>query len=75
MDIRTTSLSYNFDSEGNTTSVTVSLSGQGGSDYINANMAVTAEDLTKDQTFDDLTKKDITTIARAKLAKATAVKE
>lgn len=72
MDIRTTSLSYNFDSEGNTTSVTVSLSGQGGSDYLNANMTVTAEDLTDGQAFDGLTMKDITTIARKKLAKATA---
>lgn len=73
MDIKVTALSYSFDNEGNTTSVTVSLSGQGGANYLTANMAVAAEDLTEGQTFDDLTKKDITTIARDKLAKSTAV--
>ena len=73
MNIKKTALTYNFDGDGNTASITVSLSGNEGADYLNANMTVTAEDLTDGQTFDDLTMKDITTIARAKLAKATAV--
>lgn len=75
MDIKKTALTYNFDGDGNTSSITVSLSGNDGADYLNANMSITAEDLTDGQTFDNLTVKDITTIARAKLAKATAVKE
>ncbi|UTC12358.1 hypothetical protein [Latilactobacillus curvatus] len=72
MDIKKTALTYNFDGDGNTTSITVSLSGNDGADYLNANIQVTPEDLTSGQTFDNLTMKDITTIARAKLAKATA---
>lgn len=75
MDIKKTALTYNFDGDGNTTSITVSLSGNEGADYLNANMTVTVKDLTDGQTFDNLTMKDITTIARAKLAKVTAVKE
>ncbi|WHQ77611.1 hypothetical protein QFC96_10605 (plasmid) [Latilactobacillus curvatus] len=75
MDIKKTALTYNFDGGGNTTSITVSLSGNEGADYLNANIQVTPEDLTSGQTFDGLTMKDITTIARAKLAKATAVTE
>ncbi|UTC12501.1 hypothetical protein [Latilactobacillus curvatus] len=72
MDIKKTALTYNFDGDGNTSSITVSLSGNDGADYLNANMTVTVKDLTDGQTFDGLTMKDITTIARKKLAKATA---
>lgn len=72
MEIKTTSLEYKFDTDGSTKSIAVSLTGNDGTDYINANMAVTTDDLGDGQTFDDLTKKDITTIAKAKLAKATA---
>lgn len=75
MDIKKTALTYNFDGDGNTSSITVSLSGNEGADYLNANMTMTAKDLTDGQAFDGLTMKDITTIARKKLAKATAVKE
>ena len=73
MNIKKTALTYNFDGDGNTSSITVSLSGNEGADYLNANMTVTAEDLTDGQTFDGLTMKTITTIAREKLAKSTAV--
>lgn len=72
MNIKKTALTYNFDGDGNTSSITVSLSGNEGADYLNTNMSVTAEDLIDGQTFDGLTMKDITTIARKKLAKATA---
>ncbi len=72
MDIKKTALTYSFDGDGNTTAIAVSLSGNDGADYLNANMQVTPEGLTNGQTFDDLTMKDITTIARTKLAKATA---
>jgi len=72
MNIKKTALTYNFDGDGNTTSITVSLSGNEGADYLNANIQVTPEDLTDGQTFDGLTMKDITTVARKKLAKATA---
>ncbi|MDG2979691.1 hypothetical protein KNP65_06990 [Latilactobacillus curvatus] len=71
MNIKKTALTYNFDGDGNTSSITVSLSGNDGADYLNANMQVTPEDLASGQTFDNLTMKDITTIARTKLAKAT----
>lgn len=73
MNIKKTALTYNFDGDGNTSSIMVSLSGNEGADYLNANMTVTAEDLTDGQTFDGLTMKTITTIAREKLAKSTAV--
>lgn len=72
MNIKKTNLTYNFDGDGNTSSIAVSLSGQDGADYLNANMSVNANDLTDGQTFDDLTMNDITKIARAKLAKAAA---
>ena len=72
MNIKKTALTYNFDGDGNTSSITVSLSGNEGADYLNANMSVTANDLSDGQTFDDLDSKEITTIARAKLAKAAA---
>lgn len=70
MNIKKTNLTYNFDGDGNTSSISVSLSGQDGADYLNANMSVNANDLTDGQTFDDMTMNDITKIARAKLAKA-----
>lgn len=73
MNIKKTALTYNFDGDGNTSSITVSLSGNDGADYLNANMSITVSDLTDGQTFDNLTMKDITTIARDKLAKSTAV--
>ena len=73
MDIKKTALTYNFDGDGNTSSITVSLSDNNGADYLNANMSVVAADLEDGQTLDDLGAKDITKIARAKLAKATAV--
>lgn len=44
MTIKKTALTYNFDGDGNTTAITVSLSGNEGADYLNANMTVTAED-------------------------------
>lgn len=72
MNIKKTALTYNFDDDGNTSSITVSLSGNEGADYLNANMSVTANDLADGQTFDDLDSKEITSIARAKLAKAAA---
>lgn len=72
MEIKKTALTYNFDNDGNTTSIAVSLSGNDGADYLNANMSVVAADLEEGQTLDDLGAKDITEIARAKLAKATA---
>ena len=75
MNIKKTALTYNFDGDGISSSIRVFLLGIDSADYLNANMTVTAKDLTDGQTFDDLTMKDITTIARAKLAKATVVKE
>ncbi|SPS04247.1 hypothetical protein [Latilactobacillus sakei] len=72
MNIKKTNLTYNFDGEDNASSITVGLSGNNGADYLNANMSVNADDLTDGQTFDGLTMNDITKIARAKLAKATA---
>lgn len=72
MDIKTNSLAYNFDSEGNTVSATVSFTGQEGSEYLNANMVVEKTDLAEGSNFDDLTKKEITILARKKLDAATA---
>ena len=74
LDIKITNINYNIDDDGNTRQIGTTFSGYEGSESVNANIPVTEEDLEKDVTFDDLTRKQIETIGRKKLAEITAVK-
>lgn len=76
MEIKTTSLSYNFDDNGVTASVQTSLSGNDGKgSYINANLRILDEELEDGKTFDDMTRKKLDTLFRQKLANMTKVQE
>lgn len=67
-------LNYNFDNNGNTSSINVSFSGSEGSNFVSATMVVTHDDLPKGvETLDDLNRKQIQELGRAKLAKYTAI--
>lgn len=60
MDLLNTSISYNIDGAGNTTSVIAGLRGEvEGRVTITANVTIYPTDLAKDETFDDLTKKEL----------------
>ncbi|WP_244452689.1 hypothetical protein [Lactiplantibacillus plantarum] len=60
MELLNTSISYNIDGNGNTTSVIAGLRGEvEGRATITANITIYPTDLTKDETFDDLTKKEL----------------
>lgn len=74
LDIKITNINYNIDDDGNTRQIGTTFSGYEGSESVNANIPVTEEDLEKDVTFDDLTRKQIEALGRKKLAEITAVK-
>lgn len=60
MELLNTSISYNIDGTGNTSSVIVGLRGEvEGRVTITANVTIYPTDLAKDETFDDLTKKEL----------------
>lgn len=73
MNIIVSGITYSFDNEGNTKSVAVSLTGSVSMDNLNAYVHLEQADLTSDQTFDDLSKKQIVVLAKKKLATYTAV--
>ena len=75
LDIKITNINYNIDDDGNTRQIGTTFSGYEGNESVNANVPVTEEDLEKDTTFDDLTRKQIEQIGRKKLAEITAVKQ
>ncbi|WP_311408384.1 hypothetical protein [Liquorilactobacillus uvarum] len=73
MDIIVTNLNYKLD-KGNTVSIGVSFQGSDSDfDNLNATLNLTSADLSGGKTFDDLSKKDIASIGRNKLAKLTAI--
>lgn len=74
LDIKITNINYNIDDDGNTRQIGTTFSGYEGNESVNANIPVTEEDLEKDVTFDDLTRKQIEALGRKKLAEITAVK-
>ena len=74
LDIKITNINYNIDDDGNTRQIGTTFSGYEGNESVNANIPVTEEDLEKDVTFDDLTRKQIEELGRKKLAEITAVK-
>ena len=75
LDIKITNINYNIDDDGNTRQIGTTFSGYEGNESVNANIPVTEEDLEKDVTFDDLTRKQIEALGRKKLAEITAVKQ
>lgn len=74
MQIKMSNLNYNFDNNGNTTSINISFSGNEGTNFISATMVVTPDDLPQGvDTLDDLNRKQVQTLGREKLAKYTAL--
>lgn len=73
MNIIVSGITYSFDSDGNTKSVAVSLTGSVSMDNLNAYVHLEQADLENEQTFDDLPKKQIVALAKKKLSTYTAV--
>lgn len=73
MNIIVSGITYSFDNEGNTKSVAVSLTGSVAMDNLSAYVHLEQADLESEQTFDDLSKKQIVALAKKKLAAYTAV--
>lgn len=74
MEIKMSNLNYNFDNNGNTSSINISFSGNDGSNYVSATMVVTTDDLPQGvNTLDDLNRKQVLSLGREKLAKYTAL--
>lgn len=68
MELLNTSISYNIDGAGNTSSVIAGLRGEvEGRVTITANVTIYPTDLAKDETFDDLTKKELSKRAMNKI--------
>ncbi|MBC6381866.1 hypothetical protein [Lactiplantibacillus plantarum] len=68
MNLLNTSISYNIDGAGNTSSVIAGLRGEvEGRVTITANVTIYPKDLAKDETFDDLTKKELSKRAADKI--------
>lgn len=74
MEIKMSNLNYNFDNNGNTSSINISFSGNENSNFVSATMVVTANDLPQGVTsLDDLNRKQVLSLGREKLAKYTAL--
>lgn len=68
MELLNTSISYNIDGTGNTSSIIAGLRGEvEGRVTITANVTIYPTDLAKDETFDDLTKKELSKRAMNKI--------
>lgn len=75
MDIKVNNLGYNFDNEGNTAGVSVGFSGNDNRNYLTATIVLEQKDIPADTTLDDLSKKQLTEIARNKLSEYAQVEE
>ena len=75
LDIKLTGINYQIDENGNTTQISTAFSGYDMGENINANMVISATDLEKDTTLDDLSRKQIETEGRKKLAETVAIKD
>lgn len=74
MEIKMSNLNYNFDNNGNTSSINISFSGNDSSNYVNATMVVDSKDLPQGvNSLDDLNRKQVQQLGREKLAKLTAL--
>lgn len=74
MEITLNRLAFQFDNNGNTSSVSVGLNGSEDSNAVSATLQITPSDLPSGKTLDDLTKADFGALAKTKLAGLTAVK-
>ncbi|EER75649.1 hypothetical protein [Weissella paramesenteroides] len=73
MDIKLTNINYRIDSTGNTSEIGTAFSGYVDNDSVNANMALRPADLEDGVTLDDLSRKQIESLGRKKLADTVAV--
>lgn len=67
--MKTTNIQYNFNEDGTTQSINVSMKLDASPNYVSASVELSASDLTDSKTLDDLTRKQISDLARAKLVK------
>lgn len=74
MKINLSNLNYKFNAEGTTESITVGLNGYDETNTLTSTLAIIASDVS-DKTLDDLTRKELETIAKNKLAELTKVTE
>lgn len=67
--MKLTNIQYNFNENGETENITVSMQHNESPNYISASVQLTADDLTDGKTLDDLTRKQISDLAHVKLVK------
>lgn len=67
--MKLTNIQYNFNENGATQSINVSMKFDTSPDYVSASIELTALDLTDGKTLDDLTRKQISDLAHSKLVK------
>lgn len=67
--MKLTNIQYNFNEDGTTQSINVSMRFDASSNYVSASIELSASDLTDGKTLDDLTRKQISDLAHAKLVK------
>lgn len=67
MELIMQSLEYNFDDQGNTTCVSALFNGNQEREYLNARVCVKKEDLAEGQDIDDLSRKQLEKLTRARL--------
>lgn len=74
MNITMNNLTYKFNGD-ETTGVSVGFNGSLDGNFISATILIDPTDLAADQTFDDITKKELTELARTKLTGFVTTKE
>lgn len=67
--MKLTNIQYNFNEDGTTQSINVSMRFDVSPNYVSASVELSATDLTDGKTLDDLTRKQISNLAHAKLVK------
>ena len=67
--MKTTNIQYDFNEDGTTQSINVSMRFDVSPNYVSASIELSAADLTDGKTLDDLTRKQISDLAHAKLVK------
>lgn len=67
--MKLTNIQYNFNEDGTTQSINVSMRFDASPSYVSASVELSASDLTDSKTLDDLTRKQISDLAHAKLVK------
>lgn len=67
--MKLTNIQYNFNEDGTTQSINVSMRFDASPNYASASIELAVADLTDGKTLDDLTRKQISDLAHAKLVK------